>query len=143
MSEIPQIRPNRVVVEVDESEEGSVLIPKINLGSKKMRNLKSLFKFSLKKDWLKSKKVKVILGIVAVLLVINIIVGILFFRVYRKAMVIKASIDNLQSAYQSQDFENEETINIPFIENVAKNLWNEAKHDFRRILTKNFSRNTW
>ena len=106
MSDIPQIRPERVVVEVDtDREKGSLLIPRINPEGKNKRRKKKLGLKLIKPGWYKNKKVKIAASAFGVFILITSIIGVLIFGVYKKAMVVKASVEGLITTLQDQDLE--------------------------------------
>ncbi|MBU0569842.1 hypothetical protein KKB40_03605, partial [Patescibacteria group bacterium] len=105
MDNIPQINPSQDLK--GQEEQGSILIPKINLeplqtagrGKKETKEKKEVRKRKFKMG----KKLKIAGIILGVVLVFLVMMGFLSWRVYQKALVTKASVDNLMLAGQAQD----------------------------------------
>jgi hypothetical protein len=98
----------------DSFEEGSILIPRINPdGSKKkeegngikdvQNDKKQMKEHKKNKRWFSKKYYKILGILVLIILVFLSISGILVYRIYKKALVVKASTDNLITAAQAQD----------------------------------------
>lgn len=107
--EIPQIGPKEEQ-ETGKSEdsqedsgkqEDSILVPRIDPG--KHRKSKASFKGPKE---IKNKKLIKIAGLVTlVLFVFLLIVGLLFFRIYKKALIVQTSVQSLIAAGEEQNIE--------------------------------------
>ncbi len=104
---IPKISPKENEVEGKEpgqdskiGEKKSVLVPKIN----PLEKIKKKTAVKPKKKKI-NKFIKIAGGVSLLLIVFVIVLGVLFYRVYQKAIVVKESVDSLMVAGEEQDIE--------------------------------------
>jgi hypothetical protein len=103
MDDFEQIKPD--VETKSTSEEGSFLIPKVEVvgdtgGNRNRRSILATIK--MKNIWRK-KWSKPAIFVLAFLFTLTLVGGFLSYRVYKKALVVKASIDQLQQSVDEQD----------------------------------------
>src|SRR3989344_1881226 len=100
--------------------EGSILIPKISLSNTEDRKINSSIPIPKKNK--KKKLIKSIAIVVGILLFVTIILGTLFFRVYKSALKVQDSITNLNLAVDKQD--------LPLLKNELNNT-KKSLQDFK------------
>jgi len=109
MSEIPKIKlEGSSEHKTKGDEQGAVVIPKIRPGESERGGGKvRLKRINIKwaKKLFKSKKFKIAGLVIAVVLVVLAFLSFQFFRIYKKSLAVKSSVESLVGAAKSQNLE--------------------------------------
>ena len=118
-------KPNSDNLSEEESQTGSILLPKINLKKKVNENSEE----SPKKKRKVKKAAKATLFVLILLLIAISYVGLLLFNVYQNSMMVKASVESLYAAAIAQDMEK-----IKSEIGVTKTSLGDLKQSYNKIV---------